>query len=150
MAAMGIGIGLVIVASTEAIVANAPVDEAGLAGGLQGVAVQLGGVLGSSVLGAVVAARVASVLAAKLAVRGVAGGTAAQVVHRHDLVGQGLVPPTKGSDQVAAVVSGSHAAFMSGLHVAFLIGAAVTLAGAFAGSFIRRGSSTETIHVVHI
>jgi EmrB/QacA subfamily drug resistance transporter len=149
MVAMGVGIGLVIVASTEAIVANAPVDEAGLAGGLQGVAVQLGGVLGSSVLGSVVAARVASVLVAKLTVRGVPGATVRRVNIHHALVGQGLVPSGAAAGGRAAVISGSHAAFMSGLHVAFLLGAAATLLGAVAGLFIRRGDS-EMVAVVHM
>jgi EmrB/QacA subfamily drug resistance transporter len=137
MIGLGLGIGLVIVASTEAIVANAPVDEAGLAGGLQGVAVQLGGVLGSSVLGSVVAARVDAVLAHKLAARGVPAATRAAVVAGHGLVRQGLVP--KGGATRAAI-DGSHAAFMSGLHVAFVVGMVVTLGGACAGPFIRRGT----------
>jgi EmrB/QacA subfamily drug resistance transporter len=148
MVAMGIGIGLVIVASTEAIVANAPVDEAGLAGGLQGVAVQLGGVLGAAVLGSVVAARVGSTLGQKLAARGVGAPVAQRVLERHDLVGQGLVP--NGANQLAAAVQGSHAAFMSGLHVTFVLGAAITFVGAIAGLFIRRGTSPTTGIAVHV
>src|SRR3984885_2544498 len=58
LAGIGLGVALVVVASTEAIIANAPLDEAGLAGGLQGIAIQLGGVLGSSILGSILALRV--------------------------------------------------------------------------------------------
>ncbi len=67
LAGLGIGLGLVVVASAEAIVGSVPVDDAGLAGGLQATAAQLGGVLGASVLGSVVAARATSVLPARLA-----------------------------------------------------------------------------------
>ena len=55
---LGIGIGMVISASTEAIVSNVDVDHAGIAGGLQSTAVQLGGVLGTAVLGSLLAGRV--------------------------------------------------------------------------------------------
>ena len=68
---LGLGIGMVISASTEAIVGNVDVDLAGVAGGLQATAVQLGGVLGTAVLGSILAGRVASVLFLKLTVAGV-------------------------------------------------------------------------------
>ena len=64
---------------------------------------------------------------------------------RHDLVRQGLVP--KGGGGTSAAISGSHAAFMSGLHVAFVVGAVVTLGGACAGPFIRRGDPSEDLVV---
>ncbi|MEV4255076.1 MFS transporter, partial [Spirillospora sp. NPDC049652] len=48
---VGLAFGMVIVAGTEAIVGNAPAHLAGVAGGLQQTASQIGGVLGTSVLG---------------------------------------------------------------------------------------------------
>ncbi len=48
---MGMGIRLVVVASTEAIVGNTPAELAGVAGGIQSTFTQLGGVLGSGVPG---------------------------------------------------------------------------------------------------
>jgi hypothetical protein len=146
LVAMGIGIGLVVVASTDAIMANAPEDQAGLAGGLQAVSVQLGGVLGSSVLGSVVAARVGSTLAGELGKRGVADPVASQVVARKDLAAQGVVPPGVHSEAATQAV---HAAFVGGLHTAFVLGAAVTFVGAVAGLFIRRGDRTGEVVVVH-
>jgi EmrB/QacA subfamily drug resistance transporter len=122
---IGLGIALVVVASTEAIIASAPVDEAGLAGGLQGIAIQLGGVLGSSVLGSVLAARVDAVLPRWVGIP-------------HQLVSQGAVP----AGPPPAVVAASHAAFLSGLHLALLLGAAATLAGAACGPFIKADLAT--------
>lgn len=117
---IGLGIALVVVASTEAIIASAPVDEAGVAGGLQGIAIQLGGVLGSSVLGSVLAARVDAVLPRWVGVP-------------HEVVAQGSVP----AGSTPAVTAASHAAFLSGLHLALLLGAAATLVGAACGPWIR-------------
>ena len=126
---LGLGISLVVVASTEAIIANVPVDEAGVAGGLQGIAIQLGGVLGSSILGSILAARVSARLPGHFPI-------STQVVE------QGLVPA--GSSAAAASVA--HAAFLSGLRLALLVAAAATLVGAGCGLKIRtapRGQNGE-------
>ncbi|MGO4423182.1 MFS transporter, partial [Streptomyces sp. MCAF7] len=50
---LGLGLAPVIVASTDVIVSNAPEEHAGIAGGLQQAAMQVGGSLGTAVLGAV-------------------------------------------------------------------------------------------------
>ena len=133
---IGLGIALVVVASTEAIVASAPVDEAGLAGGLQGMAVQLGGVLGASILGSILAARVQSILPGELARRGVPGPVAAGVTARRDLVEQGSVPSAGGVRWHDSVSAASHHAFLSGLRLALVVSAA-TLIGALCGPFVR-------------
>jgi EmrB/QacA subfamily drug resistance transporter len=147
---IGLGISLVVVASTEAIIASAPVDEAGLAGGLQGIAVQLGGVLGSSVLGSILALRVSSVLSGQLSRLGVPASVASGVGARRDLVDQGSTPAAGGAQWHHAVSVASHNAFLSGLHLALIIGAGVTLAGACVGPFIRatitNGDSSAPVH----
>jgi EmrB/QacA subfamily drug resistance transporter len=135
LVAVGLGIALVVVASTEAMIADAPVDEAGVAGGLQGIAIQLGGVLGSSVLGSVLAARVAAVLPGRLAAHGLAGAVAPT-----QSVAQGLVPPPGGRQLAAA----AHSAFLSGLHLALLLAAGACLVGALCGPFIGAGRASET------
>jgi EmrB/QacA subfamily drug resistance transporter len=134
---IGLGIALVVVASTEAIVASAPVDEAGLAGGLQGMAVQLGGVLGASILGSILAARVQAILPSELSRRGVPASVAAGVTARRDLVDQGSVPSSGGAQWHDSVSAASHHAFLSGLRLAMVVGAAATLLGAFCGPFVR-------------
>ena len=50
---IGLAFGFILTAGTEAIVGNAPVQLAGVAGGLQQTAFQIGGVLGTSVLGTI-------------------------------------------------------------------------------------------------
>ncbi len=134
---IGLGVALVVVASTEAIVASAPVDEAGVAGGLQGIAVQLGGVLGSAILGSILAIRVQGILPGELARRGVPASVGAQVTAQRDVVDQGSVPSVGGAQWHGAITAVSHHAFLSGLRFAMIIGAAATLIGAFCGPFVR-------------
>ncbi len=138
---LGLGIGMVISASTEAIVGNVDVDHAGVAGGLQATSIQLGGVLGTAVLGSVLAGRVGSVLFGKLSNAGVPNDLANQVVSQQEVVSQGVAPVPPGTSEhiAAAITEGSHAAFMSGLHVAMLVAAVVTLVGAALTPLIRRG-----------
>lgn len=133
---IGLGIALVVVASTEAIIASAPVDEAGLAGGLQGIAIQLGGVLGSSVLGSILAARVDARLPRSFPIA-------------RSVVDQGLVP----SGTTAAVAHVARTSFISGLHLAMVIGGMACLAGAACGPFIKADLSVlgdEKLGGVHV
>jgi EmrB/QacA subfamily drug resistance transporter len=148
---LGIGLGLVVVASAEAIIGSVPVDDSGLAGGLQATAVQFGGVLGASVLGTIIANRAASVLPASLASVGIDPSAARHLALNPLRVSQGLSAGTgHGSVHVqAAVAAGSHAAFMSGFQEALAIGGAIALAGAVAGIFIRRGSPEAPPAAVH-
>jgi hypothetical protein len=147
---LGIGLGLVVVASAEAVIGNVPEDDSGLAGGLQATAVQLGGVLGASVLGSIVASRATSVLPAKLGALGLGPGVHRLLVHV-PLVSQGLSAGGRGPARIERVIAaGSHAAFMSGLHVALAVGALVALVGALAGLFIRRGDPGAPAPVVHL
>jgi predicted MFS family arabinose efflux permease len=137
---LGIGLGLVVVASAEAIIGSVPVDDSGLAGGLQATAVQFGGVLGASVLGTIIANRAASVLPASLAAVGIDPAAARHLALNPLRVSQGLSAGSGHGSVQAAVAAGSHAAFMSGFHEALAIGGAIALAGAVAGLFIRRGN----------
>ena len=148
---LGIGLGLVVVASAEAIIGSVPVDDSGLAGGLQATAVQFGGVLGASVLGTIIANRAESVLPAKLAALGIDRAATHHLQIDPRRVSQGLSAGSgHGSAHVQAVVaSGSHAAFMSGFHEALAIGGVIALAGAVAGVFIRRGNPDAPPAPVH-
>ncbi|MCK4176645.1 MFS transporter [Aciditerrimonas ferrireducens] len=142
---LGIGIGLVVVASTDAIVANAPADEAGIAGGIQTTALQFGGVLGTAVLGSVIATVVGSRLVGDLTHAGLPHGVAAKFQVAKELVAQGVAPVPKGAPAALAkvVTTGSHQAFMSGLHEALLVAAVVSFLGAIAGLFVSRGEHRE-------
>ena len=149
---LGIGLGLVVVASAEAIIGNVPVDDSGLAGGIQATSVQLGGVLGASVLGTVIASRSAHVLSAKLAAAGISPSLTHRLIGGAARVSQGLslkaTALTHHQDGQIAVAS--HAAFMSGFHVAMLIAAVVALGGAATGPFISRGEPPPDGVVIHM
>ncbi|HVX47067.1 MAG TPA: MFS transporter [Mycobacteriales bacterium] len=147
MVGLGLGIGLVVVASTEAIVGNTPVELAGVAGGVQSTFMQLGGVLGSAVLGSVLATRVGGVLAGKLTGAGLPASAARQYGQAKEFVSQGLAPiPDHTPRPVAdAITAGAHASFMSGLHVALIVAAVISLAGALLAPLIRRGTIAEEI-----
>ncbi len=150
LAGIGLGAALVVVASTEAIIATAPVDEAGVAGGIQGISIQLGGVLGASILGSILAAQVDRVLPGLLADQGVPSGLAARVSSHSDVVSQGLVPKVVAPEWHAAVTTASEQAFLSGLHLALLVAAGATLIGAVCGMFVNaRPVEVEITPVIH-
>ena len=136
---LGVGIGLVLTASSEAIIGNAGVDDAGVAGGLQSAAVQLGGVLGTTILGSVVSSRVGSVLVDRLTGAGVPGPVAARLAGAEDLVAQGVapVPPGMPGPLTAAIADGSHSAFMAGLHTSMVVAASAAAVGAVLALFVR-------------
>lgn len=143
MIGLGLGIGLVVVASTEAIVGNTPVELAGVAGGVQTTFLQFGGVLGTAVLGSVLASRVGGVLVDHLTAAGVPAAAARKLLGAKELVSQGVAPVPDGAPASAAdaITAGSNAAFMSGLHMALVVGAVITLLGAALAPFVRRGAS---------
>jgi hypothetical protein len=142
-AAVGLGVGLTVSAASNAIVGNAPAADSGVAGGLQSTATQLGGVLGTAILG--------SVLVDRLVDAGVPAGQARGLAQAKEAVGQGLVPPVPGAGASLreAVEADSHAAFMSGLHVAMVIGAVLSGVALVLALLIRPGenAASAAVHV---
>lgn len=138
---LGAGIGLVLTASSDAIVGNASVDDAGVAGGLQSTAVQLGGVLGTTILGSVLSSRVGSVLTGELTGAGVPAPVASQLGAAKELVAQGATPPVPGAPAALthAIVTGSQNAFMAGLHTSVIVAAAAAGVGAMLALFVKGG-----------
>jgi predicted MFS family arabinose efflux permease len=141
---VGMGVGMVIVASSDAIVANAPEDDAGVAGGLQSTALQLGGVLGTSILGSVLVTRVGSALVGALVHSGVPVSVAGRLQPATQLVAQGAVPHVPGAPAVLqqAIAAGSHHAFMTGLHVAILVAAIAAFVAAVLGLALQRSAAS--------
>jgi predicted MFS family arabinose efflux permease len=139
-ALLGVGIGLVLTASSEAIVGNAPVDDAGVAGGLQSTSVQLGVVLGTTILGSVLSSRVGATLVDSLTANAVPAPIAEKLAPAEELVSKGLVPSIPGAPAplAEAIARGSHEAFMVGLHLAMEVGAAAAAIGAVLALFVRR------------
>src|ERR1700722_7080183 len=140
---LGLGIGLVVTAATDAIVGDIPEDEAGVAGGIQTTSIQLGGVLGTAVCGSILASSVASALRSDLVTRGVPRQLTQRLVHEGAVVSQGLAPVPAGAPRklAEAITAGSHAAFMTGLHTTMLVAGFVALIGAAMGPLLRSPSS---------
>jgi EmrB/QacA subfamily drug resistance transporter len=142
--AVGVALGLIIVASTQAIVGNAPVDRAGVAGGIQQTGFQLGGVIGTSVLGTIIVAGVSAHFADHLASAGVPSTVANQLSTTavHQAVSQGIVPPVPHA-LLPAVTHASYLSFLDGLHKAMLVSAIVSFAGALLALLVKRGHEVD-------
>jgi EmrB/QacA subfamily drug resistance transporter len=145
---LGLGLSPVMVGATDVIVGNAPVELAGVAGGLQSTAMQVGGTLGTAVLGAVMSARISAVLPGSWQAAGLPPLTGAQLAQVKSAVSVGAAPVTASTPrQVAGVITDiSHATFASGMHTAFGVAAAVALAGAVIGLLTRRGNGAAGAH----
>ena len=146
---LGLGLSPVMVGATDVIVGNAPVELAGVARGLQSTAMQVGGTLGTAVLGAVMSARISSLLPASWAAAHLPALNPAQLAGVKSAASVGAAPVTSSTPpQVARVITDiSHAAFVSGMHTAFLVAAGVALAGALIGLFIQPGNGGgEAVH----
>lgn len=146
---LGLGLSPVMVGATDIIVGNAPVSLAGVAGGLQSTAMQIGGTLGTAVLGAVMSAKVTSLLPARWHAAQLPPLTTAQLAGVKNAVSVGVAPVPHGAPpQLASVITQlSHATFMSGMNAAFLVAAAVALAGAFVALLARRGTGAGGAHL---
>ena len=140
-ALLGLGLSPVMVGATDVIVGNAPVELAGVAGGLQSTAMQVGGTLGTAVLGAVMSAKVASLLPARWSGAHLPALTPAQLTQVKSAVTVGVAPVPHGAPAPlgAAITSISHAVFTSGMSASFLVASAVALAGAGVGLLTRQG-----------
>ena len=145
---IGLALGLIITSTTQAIVGNVSIDRGGIAGGLQSTANQLGGVLGTSVLGSILVSSVGSVLATKLGQAGVHGTTAAAVLAHKDIVGSGIAPITATMPHhlQQAITTASNAAFLHGLHAAMIVAAALALLGAILGLLVQGGTNVQPGH----
>ncbi|MEU7261924.1 MFS transporter [Streptomyces rimosus] len=145
--ALGLGVGMVMAASSDAIVGNAPVSDAGVAGGLQATALQVGGALGTSVLMSLISSRVGATLTDTLIAAGVPGPTAARLHEAKDTVAMGVSPITGDMPErlKSAVVEGSGQAFVSGVHTAALVTGVLCVVGAvLAAAGIRRNPQADT------
>jgi EmrB/QacA subfamily drug resistance transporter len=141
---LGLGLSPVMVGATDVIVGNSPAELAGVAGGLQSTAMQLGGTFGTAVLGAIMSAKIDSLLPASWHAAHLPVLSATQLAQVKSAVSVGLAPVTHSTppQAAAAITQISHAAFTAGMHNAFLVGAAVALAGAAIALITKRGNPT--------
>ncbi len=142
---LGSALGFLQAAATQTILGNAPVRMAGVAGGLQQTALQVGGALGTSVLGAVISGRVSATFFDKLLDSGVPATAAEKVAQYHDAVAQG-VPPLNAKMPLllqAEVVQASFSSFTNALDTAFVVAACIAFAAALLALLIRKDHADE-------
>ncbi|WP_405013455.1 MFS transporter [Kitasatospora sp. NBC_01539] len=149
---MGLGLSPVMVGATEVIVGNAPMELSGVAGGLQQAAMQVGGSLGTAVLGAIMAAKVTDVLPGTWAKAGLPPVEGARAEGLNQAAQLGIAPPAQpGTPQnvVDAMAGAVHSSFVSGMSLAFVVAAVVALVAAGLGLFTKRGAN-DAGPAVHI
>ena len=142
---LGLGLSPVIVGATDVIVGNAARELAGVASGLQSTAMQLGGTLGTAILGSIMSARVESLLPARWSAAGLPRLSGAELGQAESAVEVGLAPVTKGvpADVAATITRISHDVFTSGMSTAFVVAGVVAAAGALIALLTRRPAEEE-------
>lgn len=144
-ALLGLGLAPVMVGATEVIVGNAPLELSGVAGGLQQAAMQIGGSLGTAVLGAVMASKVDSDLAGNWKDAGLPPLTAAQEAQASEAVQVGMPPVAKGTPEAIAakITDVAHDTFISGMSLASLVAAGVAAVAVLVALLTKRGANAE-------
>ncbi|WP_330283663.1 MFS transporter [Streptomyces sp. NBC_00588] len=144
-ALLGLGLAPVMVGATEVIVGNAPMELSGVAGGLQQAAMQIGGSLGTAVLGAVMASKVDGDLAGNWKDAGLPPLTPAQLGQASEAVQVGVAPVAKGTPEpiAAKIADVAHDTFISGMSFASLVACGVAVVAVFVALLTKRGANAE-------
>jgi EmrB/QacA subfamily drug resistance transporter len=122
---IGFGVGLALIVIVDVIVAGAPIALAGVASGVQATAMQIGGVLGTAVMGSVVASRVGTLLPKHWAAAHLPAFTGASLAQAKAAIALGIAPVTAKTPALVArlIVGVTHQTFVGALSTAFLIAA---------------------------
>ncbi|MEH0422932.1 MFS transporter [Streptomyces sp. B21-083] len=144
-ALLGLGLAPVMVGATEVIVGNAPMELSGVAGGLQQAAMQIGGSLGTAVLGAVMASKVDNDLAGNWTAAGLPQLTPEQQAQASEAVQVGVPPVAPGTPEtvVAQITKVAHDTFISGMSLACLVAAGVAVVAVLVALLTKRGENAE-------
>lgn len=144
-ALLGLGLAPVMVGATEVIVGNAPMELSGVAGGLQQAAMQIGGSLGTAVLGAVMASKVDSDLPGNWTDAGLPALTPDQLGQASEAVQVGVAPVAEGTppEIAAKITEVAHDTFISGMSLASLVAAGVAAVAVFVALLTKRGENAE-------
>jgi hypothetical protein len=144
-ALLGLGLAPVMVGATEVIVGNAPMELSGVAGGLQQAAMQIGGSLGTAVLGAVMASKVDSDLPGNWTGAGLPPLTGPQLDQASEAVQVGVAPVTEDTppEVVATITKVAHDTFISGMGLACLVAASVAAVAVAVAFLTKRGENAE-------
>jgi EmrB/QacA subfamily drug resistance transporter len=145
-ALLGLGLAPVMVGATEVIVGNAPLELSGVAGGLQQAAMQIGGALGTAVLGAVMSSKVSADFADNWKDAGIPTApqpgleAAATTGAVPEAVAEapGMTPELLG--RITAVFEDT---FMSGMTRAFMVAGVVAVSAALVAVLTKRGDNAE-------
>jgi EmrB/QacA subfamily drug resistance transporter len=151
-ALLGLGLAPVMVGATDVIVGNAPLEHSGVAGGLQQAAMQVGGSLGTAVLGVVMATRVDSAFPDKWADAKLPPLPPGQEDKLKSAAEVGVAPPAPPgapaqlADAMKEVV---HDSFISGMGLAFMCAGVVAVFASGVAFFTKRGrnASGPSVHV---
>ncbi|MEU3945224.1 MFS transporter [Streptomyces sp. NPDC029526] len=144
-AVLGLGLAPVMVGATEVIVGNAPMELSGVAGGLQQSAMQIGGSLGTAVLGAVMASKVDNDLPGNWQEAGLPPLGPEQAEATAEAVQFGIAPvsPDLPPEVAGTITEVAHDTFMSGMHLASLTAAAVAAVAIAVAFLTKRGANAE-------
>ncbi|OEV02603.1 MFS transporter [Streptomyces oceani] len=151
-AVLGLGLGPVMVGATEVIVGNAPLEHAGVAGGLQQAGMQVGGSLGTAVLGAMMASRVDTALPEKWSEKQLPPLPEDKAEQLKGAAEVGMAPPApKGTPEAVAkaITDVIHSSFISGLGLAFVCAGIVAVLAAGVAVFTKSGQNNTgpTVHI---
>ncbi|MFJ1731781.1 MFS transporter [Streptomyces sp. NPDC088254] len=144
-ALLGLGLAPVMVGATEVIVGNAPLELSGVAGGLQQAAMQIGGSLGTAVLGAVMASKVDSDLPVNWKDAGLPDLTPEQLGKASEAVQVGVPPVAPGTPApiAAKIADVAHDTFISGMSLASLVAAGVAAVAVLVALLTKRGANAD-------
>ncbi|MCH0542046.1 MFS transporter [Streptomyces sp. MUM 203J] len=143
-ALLGLGLAPVMVGATEVIVGNAPLELSGVAGGLQQAAMQVGGALGTAVLGAVMSSKVSADFAGNWTAAGIPVPPDPRLEQAAEF---GIVPdelaqaPGMTPDMLAAVTKVIHDTFLSGMGTAFTVAGVVAVVAALVATLTKPGAN---------
>ncbi|MFF4171857.1 MFS transporter [Streptomyces sp. NPDC001744] len=145
-ALLGLGLAPVMVGATEVIVGNAPLELSGVAGGLQQAAMQVGGALGTAVLGAVMSSKVSAVFADNWKAAGIPTPPNPALEQAAEF---GMVPvqlartPGMTPDLLDRITGVIHDTFLDGMGLAFTVAGVVAVVAALVATLTKRGANAE-------
>lgn len=144
-ALLGLGLAPVMVGATEVIVGNAPMELSGVAGGLQQAAMQVGGSLGTAILGAIMASRVDSELSGNWKEAQLPPLSGEQLDQASSAVKVGMPPIAPGTPPEVAgkIADVAHDTFVSGMSTAFMVAGIVSVIAALVATLTKRGDNAE-------
>ncbi|MFD8529200.1 DHA2 family efflux MFS transporter permease subunit [Streptosporangium canum] len=145
---LAFGLSPVFVGATEIIVGNAPEDLSGVAGGVQQSAMQVGGALGTAILGAIVSARVADVYSGHWTEAKLPPLPPEQVAGLKEAATFGGAPtaeqmPGVPEQIVQGIANVSHLSFLDGMHLGFVVSTGVAILAAVLALFVKAGRKSE-------